>query len=109
MSTSSPASLRSLPPATEQLARQWTKAMWNAELWKQVSWLGVPVLQWPTDLLLLQELLTKLRPRRVVETGTYRGGTAIFYASIFRLLGIECSRLVTRDEPQLTLWRGPPA
>jgi len=96
MSTPARASLDSSPQQTAELARQWTKVMWNAELWKQVSWLGVPVLQWPTDLLLLQELLTKLRPRRVVETGTYLGGTAIFYASILRLLGIE-GRVISID------------
>ena len=96
MSASLPASLHSSSHATAQLARQWTKAMWNSELWKQVSWLGVPVLQWPTDLLLLQELMTKLRPRCVVETGLYLGGTAIFYASILQLLGIE-GRVISID------------
>ena len=70
--------------------------MWNSELWKQVSWLGVPVLQWPTDLLLLQELMTKLRPRCVVETGLYLGGTAIYYASTLQLLGIE-GRVISID------------
>lgn len=70
--------------------------MWNAGLWKQVSWLGVPVLQWPTDLLLLQELLTRLRPRCVVETGLHLGGTAVFYASILRLLGID-GRVISVD------------
>jgi len=85
-----------MPEEPAQLARQWTKALWNEGLWKQVSWLGVPVLQWPTDLLLLQELMTKLRPRIVVETGTYWGGTAVFYASILRLLGIE-GRVISID------------
>ena len=70
--------------------------MWNAGLWQQVSWLGVPVLQWPTDLLLLQELLTRLRPRCVVETGLHLGGTAVFYASILRLLGID-GRVISVD------------
>ncbi len=70
--------------------------MWNTGLWRQVSWLGVPVLQWPTDLLLLQELLTKLRPRCVVETGLHLGGTAVFYASILRLLGID-GRVISVD------------
>jgi len=86
------------PPSdeTSQLARRWTKTMWNTGLWRQVSWLGVPVLQWPTDLLLLQELLTRLRPRCVVETGLYLGGTAVFYASILRLLGIE-GRVISVD------------
>ena len=81
---------------TSRLARQWTKTMWNAELWRHVSWLGVPVLQWPTDLLLLQELMTMLRPRYVVETGLHHGGTAVFYASILRLLGID-GRVISVD------------
>lgn len=70
--------------------------MWNAELWRQVSWLGVPVLQWPTDLLLLQELMTRLKPRCVIETGLHHGGTAVFYASILRLLGID-GRVISVD------------
>jgi cephalosporin hydroxylase len=89
-----------VPPAssgeTAQLARRWTKTMWNAGLWQQVSWLGVPVLQWPTDLLLMQELLAKLRPRFIVETGLHLGGTAVYYASILRLLGID-GRVISVD------------
>ena len=77
------------PEQTAQLARQWTKAMWNSSLWKQVSWLGVPVLQWPTDLILLQELIARVRPRCIVETGLYQGGTAVFYASILELLRLD--------------------
>ena len=50
------------PQDTAELARRWTKVMWNGELWKQVHWLRVPVLQWPTDLVLMQELISKLRP-----------------------------------------------
>ena len=82
--------------ATAELARRWTKAMWNSELWKQVSWLGVPVLQWPTDLILMQELLARLRPRRVIETGLYLGGTAVFYASILQLLRVD-GRVISID------------
>lgn len=88
--------LRYTPEETAQLARLWTKAMWNSSLWKQVRWLGVPVMQWPTDLVLLQELITKIRPRSIVETGLYLGGTAVFYASLLRLLGIE-GRVISVD------------
>jgi cephalosporin hydroxylase len=95
MSIPPPASPTS-PDETSRLARQWTKSMWNAGLWRQVSWLGVPILQWPTDLLLLQELMTRLRPRYVVETGLHHGGTAVFYASILRLLGID-GRVISVD------------
>jgi cephalosporin hydroxylase len=81
---------------TETLARQWTKAMWNSSLWKQVRWLGVPVLQWPTDLLVMQELIAAQRPTAIVETGLYLGGTSIFYASILELLGIK-GRVISVD------------
>ena len=81
---------------TADLARRWTKAMWNGELWKQVHWLGVPVLQWPTDLIVMQELIVKLRPNYIVETGLYLGGTAIYYASILQLLGID-GRVISID------------
>jgi cephalosporin hydroxylase len=84
------------PEARARLARLWTKVLWNSELWKQVSWLGVPVLQWPTDLIVLQELIARVRPTRVVETGLYLGGSAIFYASILRLLGID-GRVISVD------------
>ena len=96
MTTLPPSAPGSPSDETSRLARQWTKTMWNAELWRQVSWLGVPVLQWPTDLLLLQELMTRLRPRFVVETGLHHGGTAVFYASILRLLGID-GRVISVD------------
>lgn len=69
------------------LARKWTKAMWVASLWQGNRWLGVDILQWPTDLLVIQELLFEQKPKVIVETGTYGGGSAIFYASLLRLLG----------------------
>lgn len=74
---------------TEQIALQWTQAMWNADLWRQVTWLGVPVMQWPTDLLVMQELIAHLRPKVIIETGLYLGGTAVYYASLLELLRIN--------------------
>ncbi len=91
-----PLSLDTAQEQTRDLARRWTQAMWNDSLWKQVQWLGVPVWQWPTDLVILQELIAKLRPRVIVETGVALGGTAVFYASILELLGIE-GRIVSID------------
>lgn len=78
------------------LALEWTKAMWNNALWKQVRWMGVPVLQWPTDLVVMQELIVQQRPRIIVETGTYQGGTAIYYASILEMARID-GRVITID------------
>src|SRR5262249_15086337 len=88
--------LRYTTEELQTLSRQWTKAMWNAELWKQVRWMGVPVLQWPTDLILMQELIAEQRPEVIIETGLYMGGTAVYYASLLELLRID-GRVISID------------
>lgn len=50
-------------------------------------WLGVPTLKCPMDLWVYQEILHELKPDLVVETGTAQGGSALFLASMFDLIG----------------------
>lgn len=78
-----------------ELARQWTRAAWQRDLWQGNTWLGFPILQWPTDMLVIQEIVFQQRPRVIVETGTHRGGSTIYYASLLRLAG--GGRTVTVD------------
>ena len=70
-----------------ELALEWTRTLWERRLWKKNTWLGLPILQWPTDLLVLQELIFRERPDLIIETGTNRGGSAIFFASILAHCG----------------------
>lgn len=51
------------------------------------SWLGRPVIQFPPDLVAIQELIWSIRPQRVVETGIAHGGSLIHSASILELIG----------------------
>jgi cephalosporin hydroxylase len=51
------------------------------------SWLGLPVIQYPTDLMAMQEIIWRVKPALVVETGIAHGGSLIFYASMLTLLG----------------------
>jgi cephalosporin hydroxylase len=51
------------------------------------SWLGRPVIQYPQDLVAMQEILWAVKPRRVIETGVAHGGSLVFYASMLELLG----------------------
>ena len=53
----------------------------------QWSWLGVPVIQMPPDIVALQEILWETRPQLVIETGVARGGSLILSASILELAG----------------------
>lgn len=49
--------------------------------------LGVPVLKLPTDLWMYQEVISEVRPDLIVETGTYRGGTALYLAWLCDAVG----------------------
>jgi cephalosporin hydroxylase len=50
------------------------------------NWLGVPIIQYPQDVILMQELLYNIKPDLVIETGIARSGSLIFYSSILSLI-----------------------
>lgn len=51
------------------------------------SWMGVPAIQFPQDMVAMQEIIFELRPDLIIETGVAHGGSLIFYASILELIG----------------------
>ncbi|HUU90148.1 MAG TPA: cephalosporin hydroxylase family protein [Phycisphaerae bacterium] len=51
------------------------------------SWLGRPIIQFPQDVVAVQEILWRVRPDLVVETGVARGGSLVLSASILELVG----------------------
>ena len=55
--------------------------------WSNTSWMGVPLLKLPLDLWIYQEILYDTRPDFIVETGTNKGGSALYFAHLFDLLG----------------------
>jgi cephalosporin hydroxylase len=51
------------------------------------TWLGRPVIQFPQDILALQELIWQVKPELIIETGIAHGGSLIFHASMLELVG----------------------
>jgi len=51
------------------------------------EWLGRPIIQYPQDIVAMQEIIWKVRPDLIIETGIAHGGSLIFYASMLELLG----------------------
>lgn len=65
----------------------WLRAGWAVKHVYTFSWLGLPIIQLPEDLLRVQELIYRVRPDVIIETGVAHGGSLIFYASLCQLLG----------------------
>jgi cephalosporin hydroxylase len=53
------------------------------------TWMGVPILQEPTDTMMWQELIMRIKPDLIIETGIARGGSVLLSASLLALLDIE--------------------
>ncbi len=71
----------------EILSKLWIQVEWNELHWKSFSWLGLPMWQLPEDVLRLQEFVWEFKPDIIVETGINLGGSALFFASMCKLMG----------------------
>jgi len=60
--------------------------LYLSDAWTETTWLGAQALKNPLDLWVYQEIMVETRPELIVETGTYRGGSAAFLASVCDLL-----------------------
>ena len=69
------------------LSQLWTRSNWQNRLSYEVTWLGIPIIQLPEDMVVMQELIWKVRPDVIVESGVAHGGALVLYASILELLG----------------------
>ena len=88
--------------------------LYGSDAWTKARWLDAQALKNPLDLWVYQEIMVETRPELVVETGTYRGGSALFLASICDLLGagevlsidIEPARDDYPQHPRITYLAG---
>ena len=49
------------------------------------QWAGIPVIKFPNDLVILQEIISKVKPNVIIETGIAQGGSLVFSASMLEL------------------------
>lgn len=71
----------------EMVSSLWTKIYAHSKLTHNCTWMGVPIIQFPEDIMMMQELIWKVRPDVIVECGFAHGGGALFYASLLELMG----------------------
>jgi cephalosporin hydroxylase len=102
---------RQLPPLPE-VVQLYHWAFYSAtQSTLAMSWLGLPTIQNPNDVWVTQELISRLKPDFIVETGTWHGGSAAIWAMVQdqvnpagRVITIDIQKLV--DEATLPpIWR----
>ena len=81
--------------AFERLSRQWVKIGWNQGYSYTFSWMGRPVIQLPEDMIRMQEVLYRVQPDVIVETGVAHGGSLVYYASLCK--SMEKGRVIGVD------------
>ncbi len=53
------------------------------------SWLGRPIIQFPQDIAAIQEIVWRVKPDLIVETGIAHGGSLVLWASLLELIGAD--------------------
>lgn len=71
-----------------KLSGAWLKASMEKQYVYNFEWLGRPIIQYPQDIMAVQELVWKVRPNLIVETGIAHGGSLILSASLLALLDV---------------------
>jgi cephalosporin hydroxylase len=75
------------PEGFEWLSREWLRVGWALKYTYTFTWLGRPVIQLPSDMIRIQEVIYRTRPDVIIETGVAHGGSLVFYASLFEAMG----------------------
>lgn len=51
------------------------------------TWMGRPIIQFPQDMIAMQEIIWRVQPDLIIETGIAHGGSLVYYASMLELIG----------------------
>ena len=70
-----------------EISLDWICATARFDYTYNFSWLGRPIIQFPQDIIAMQEIIWQVKPDLIIETGIAHGGGLIFYASMLELVG----------------------
>ena len=73
--------------AFKVLSQLWLRSGWDTKYVYSFSWMGRPIIQLPEDILRIQEIIYRIKPDVLIETGIAHGGSLIFYASLLKAMG----------------------
>ena len=71
----------------QEVAKTFMNVTVEAKYSYNFTWLGRPIIQYPQDIIAMQEIIWRVKPDLIIETGIAHGGSLIFSASMLELLG----------------------
>jgi len=71
----------------EEISRQWVRVGWNEKYQYSFSWMGRPIIQLPEDMIRMQEVIWRVKPDVIIETGIAHGGSLVYNASLCKAMG----------------------
>jgi len=71
----------------QALSRIWVREITRHNYAYNFSWMGRPIIQFPQDMIAMQEIIWRTKPDLIIETGVAHGGSIIYYASLLELMG----------------------
>jgi cephalosporin hydroxylase len=79
------------PIGTEEafmaISKAWLRSGWDTKYVYSFTWLGRPIIQLPEDMFRIQEVIYKIKPDVIIETGVAHGGSLVFYATLCKAMG----------------------
>jgi cephalosporin hydroxylase len=69
------------------LTRRWFVESCRHRYTYNFTWLGRPIIQFPQDIIAMQEIVWQVKPDLIIETGIAHGGSLVLYASVLELIG----------------------
>lgn len=107
------------PERVREAAREftWIYHELKAQTFATTTWLRVPLVKTPADIVVFQQIIAETLPEVIVETGVYVGGSAMLFASLQEALGIDGKVIAVdvdlsvvhesvRDHPRIELIEG---
>jgi cephalosporin hydroxylase len=70
----------------QDMSRIWLRDSLKHRYTYNFTWQGRPIIQYPQDMLAMQELICSIKPDLIIETGIAHGGSLIFSASLLAQL-----------------------
>jgi cephalosporin hydroxylase len=82
--------------AIQGLSNVWIRETARYNYYYNFTWMGRPIIQFPQDIVAMQEIIWRVKPDLIVEIGVAHGGSLILYSSLLELIG-EDGRVVGVD------------